>query len=96
MEVLCTNWKGKLAAVAKDVSTLCATVGCRVPSSKVALKQTWGKFNGDELQSPGKKTTPYAHSTSKEAAQHLSASPLCTRRNGNAESLPWKPVRYVI
>ena len=52
MEVLCTNWKGKLAAVAKDVPSLCAAVGCRVPSFKVALKQTWGKFGGDELQPP--------------------------------------------
>lgn len=94
MEVLCINWKGKLAAVAKDVPTLCAAVGWRVPSSKVALKQTWGKFDRHELHSPNK-TTPYAQSISKQAPQQLSATLLCTRWNGNAERLTWKPVCYI-
>lgn len=91
MEVLCTNWKGKSTAVAKDVPTRSAAVRCKVPSSKVALKQRWGKFDGDEFHSPDK-TTPYAQSISKQAARHLSATLLCTRWNGNAKSLTWKPV----
>jgi len=73
--------------------TLCAVVGCRVPSSKVAVKQTWGKYDENELHSPNK-TTPYAQSISKEVAQHLSATLLRTKWNGNAEGLTWNPVWY--